>query len=72
MTGITLAQAQAQLSLWLEADAKTARGQAYSIEGRSMTRADAAEITNKINYWQDMVNRLSGNQRRGISRVIPL
>ncbi len=72
MTGITLAQAQTQLSLWLDADAKTARGQAYSMDGRSMTRADAAEITNKINYWQDMVNRLSGNQRRGISRVIPL
>jgi hypothetical protein len=71
MSGITLTQAQQQLSLWLEADAKTARGQSYTIDGRSMTRADANAITAKINYWQDMVNRLSGNQRRGVSRVVP-
>lgn len=72
MAGMTLARAEAQLELWLDADAKTARGQAYSIDGRSLTRADAGEITNKINYWQGWVERLSGNQRRGIRRVVPM
>lgn len=72
MSGITLARARSQLNLWLDADAKTARGQSYSIDGRTLTRADAAAITAKINYWQHQVNILSGSQRRGVSRVIPM
>ena len=48
MAGITLEQAQSQLAIWLEADAKVATGQMYQIADRRLTRADAAEITNKI------------------------
>jgi hypothetical protein len=59
MAGITLDQAQAQLDLWLAADAAVAGGQSYSIGGRSLTRANAAEITNKIDYWNGWVNKLS-------------
>lgn len=72
MTGLTLARAKAQLELWLAADAKTAKGQSYSIDGRTLTRADAGAITAKIDYWQHKVNTLSGTQRRGVSRVIPM
>jgi hypothetical protein len=67
MAGITLVQAEAQLALWLAADAAVATSQSYSIAGRSLSRADAAEITNKINYWQGKVltltNSLSGRGR---------
>lgn len=59
MAGITLAQAEAQLAAWLEADAAVARNQSYSIAGRSLTRADAGEITDKIKFWQGRVDRLS-------------
>ena len=67
MAGITLAQAEAQLTLWLAADEAVASGQSYSIKDRSLTRADAKDISAKIDYWQGWVNRLSrrssGRQR---------
>lgn len=59
MPGITIDQAQAQLALWMAADTAVASGQSYSIGGRSLTRANAAEITNKINYWNGWVVKLS-------------
>lgn len=71
MAGLTLDRAKANLELWLDADAKTARGQSYTIDGRALTRADAGEITRKIDYWQGKVDMMSGSQRRGISRVVP-
>jgi hypothetical protein len=59
MAGITLAQCEAQLALWLEADAAVATNQSYSIKDRSLTRADAAEITRKIDYWNGKVQQLT-------------
>lgn len=55
---ITLAKATAQLDLWLEADASTATGQSYTINGRTLTRANATEITNKIQYWSSVESQL--------------
>ena len=66
---ITLSQAQTQLDAWLAADAATASRQSYTVNGRSVTRADAAEITNKIEYWSAKVDMLSGTRRRGVSYV---
>lgn len=66
MAGITLAQAETQLAAWLDADAKVAQGQSYSIGGRSLTRADARVITEKIDYWQRQVEVLSAGGTRGI------
>lgn len=71
MASITLAQADAQLALWLEADAKVATGQSYGIGGRTLTRADAAEITNKIVFWNEMVKSLGGESRMTITGVTP-
>lgn len=62
MAGITLAQAEAHLANWLAADDAVAKGQAHSIGGRSYTRADAAEITRKIDYWSRWVTRLQGGR----------
>jgi hypothetical protein len=59
MAGITKAQAEAQLALWLAADTAVATGQSYSVAGRSLTRADAADITEKIIFWERQVQRLS-------------
>ncbi len=68
MAGITLEQAQAQLTVWLEADAKVAAGQSYTIAGRSLTRADAADITAKIDYWNNKVVSLT-QSAQGRSRA---
>jgi hypothetical protein len=71
MAGITLATAQAQLQLWLDADAAVATGQSYSIKDRSLSRADASEITKKIDYWSSKVAMLSRAQSgRGRTRYV--
>lgn len=72
MAGITLSQAEAQLQLWLDADAAVSKGQSYTINNRSWTYADADVITAKIDYWQAKVDSLSGNRRRGVSTVVPV
>lgn len=61
VAGITLAQAEAQLTAWLSASTAVASGQAYSIAGRSLTRADAKEIRENIKFWNDMVKNISGS-----------
>jgi hypothetical protein len=71
MAGITLQAAQAQLDLWLAADAAVASGQSYSIKDRSLSRTDAAEITQKIEYWNAWVQKLSRAARgRGRTRYV--
>lgn len=57
MTGIS--QAQAHLDEWLAADLAVSKGQAYSIGGRSLSRADAATIRSNIEFWDRQVKRLS-------------
>lgn len=59
MAGITLAQAEAKLATWLEAEDKVASGQSYSIGGRSLTRADARLIGERVEYWDRKVKSLS-------------
>lgn len=71
MAGITLAQAEEHLAEWLAADAAVASGQAYSIGGRSLTRAHAAEIRTNIQFWDRKVKEMSrgGIRVRGITPV---
>lgn len=59
MAGITLAQAEAKLATWMDAEDKVSRSQAYSISGRSLTRADLKMIGERITYWDAQVQRLS-------------
>ena len=70
--GISLETAQAHLNKWLEADLKVANGQRYEIDGMSLTQTDADLITQKINYWQSIVNRLlSGRRGKRVMRIVP-
>ncbi len=59
MAGITLEQAQTQLDIWLAADAAVAESQSYTINGKTLTRADAAVISEKIDRWDKQVKRLT-------------
>lgn len=71
MSGITLSQAQTQLDAWIAADAAVATGQSYEIAGRKLTRANAGEITAKIDYWNAKVVQLSNSTLgRGRSRTM--
>ena len=59
MAGITLATAETQLGLWLTASEKVAAKQSYSINGRSLTLADVADINAQIKFWDGQVKKLA-------------
>jgi len=71
MAGITLAQAEAKLTLWLTAEEKVVKNQSYNINGVSVTRANLREIRETIDYWDKKVQRLSrgGIRVRGMTKV---
>lgn len=73
MAGITLAQAEAKLSAWLDAEAALATSQSYSIStadgaSRQLTRADLADVREAIIYWDGKVKELTASAR-GRSRT---
>lgn len=61
MSGITLAQAQAQLDAWLAASLAVAEGQSYMINGNTYTRVNAEHIDKMIFLWEGRVERLSSD-----------
>lgn len=65
MAGITLAQAEAQLAVWLAANTAVAAKQSYTIEGRTLSYADAAMISAEVTKWDKLAKRL----KRGGARV---
>ncbi len=75
MAGITLAQAQAKLDVWLAAEEGLALSQSYSIqvEGntRTLTRADLGEVGKRITFWNNKVVTLTAQaSRQSRSRTI--
>lgn len=71
MAGISLEQAQAQLTLYLTAETKALSGQSYEIAGRKLTRANLAEIQSGISLWNDRVKQLTERASgRGRSRTV--
>lgn len=71
MAGITLADAEAALALWLAADTAVASNQSYSIGDRTLTRADAGETTEKVKFWNSQVQKLSRGGI-GVTGVTPV
>ena len=53
---ITLTQAQTALDAWIAADLAVAKGQSYSMNGRSLTLANTREIREQIQYWERRVS----------------
>ena len=68
---MTLAEAQQHLQAWLDADLALATSKEYRAGTRMLTRADAAEVKERIQYWTRQVKRLSGASRR-CRRVVPI
>jgi hypothetical protein len=59
VAGITLAQAEEKLAKWMAADDALARSQSYTLDGRTLTRADAGEVQSRIVFWNNQVKPLS-------------
>ena len=64
MAGITLAQAETNLTAWLAASEAVAASQSYTIGDRTLTRANAAWIEKMLTYWNSQVQRLSRTRSR--------
>lgn len=59
MAGITLAQAEAKLSAWLDAETALQTSQEYTIGRRTVRKADLKEIRETINFWERKVIQLT-------------
>jgi len=62
---ITSTQAQTALDAWIAADLAVAKGQSYSMNGRSLTLANAKEIREQIQCWERRVMAFSNNSSGG-------
>lgn len=75
MTAITLEVAKKHLETWLEAETEVAINQAYTIGGKSFTRADLGEIRRQIEYWSNKVSALENvaknKGRNRTYRIVP-
>lgn len=71
--GITKDIAEQKLKLWLDAENAVALSQSYTIEGRSLTRANLSEIRQMIEYWGNIVDKFDTDNASGIriQRIIP-
>jgi len=69
MAGITLAQAEASLTLWQTALDAIATGQSYTIGDRSLTRANLKDAKDMVTFWDNKVQSLTrgGIRIRGIT-----
>lgn len=65
MAGITIAQAETRLAEYLAAEAKVIAGQAVTIDGTTLTRANLEMIQRGITIWDSRVKSLSASSSRG-------
>lgn len=71
MSGITLAQAQAQLDAYLAAETAALAKKSYTIAGRTLTFQDLPDIQAGIETWSRRVAELNARANgRGRSRTI--
>lgn len=74
MPVVTQTIAETHLQAWIDADLAVSKGQSYSIGGRSLSRADAGLIADRIDYWQRAVNNFiiqaAGGQGRGYAVAV--
>jgi hypothetical protein len=76
MAGITLAQAESQLQLWLDASAALAESESYTIgsgtsTARQLKRSDASKVLKMIAFWQGQVDALATSGRGRFIQMVP-
>ena len=62
----TLEIAKEHLDSWLQADLACSQGKSYKIGSRSLSRADAQEVKERIQFWSNEVERLEAGRKKGI------
>ena len=60
---VTLTVANTALNAWIAADLAVAKGQSYSMNGRSLTLANVKEIREQIIYWERRITQLRPNHQ---------
>ncbi len=66
---VTLKMAQDALNAWIKADLAVAKGQSYSMNGRSITLANIREIREQVIYWERRVAALSNPSKYNIAAL---
>ena len=64
MAGLTQAQAETNLTAWVDASEAVASNQSYTIGDRTLTRANAQHIMSMVKFWNGEVQRLSRTRNR--------
>ncbi len=59
----TYEEAKQHYEEWLAADLALATSQSYSIAGRSLTRANLADVRERIAYWRQQMNDAMNEQQ---------
>ena len=68
----TVEECRKHLQSWLDADFALATGKSYQIGTQNLTRANAAEVRERIEYWKKQLELAQiGGRRRKIYGVIP-
>jgi len=65
----TLEEATEMLLGWKEAYKAVMSAKSYTIDGRTLTRQNIGEIKKELQYWQDIIDQITGNTC-GINRVM--
>ena len=71
MPGIDLTTAQNRLQQYLDAEAAVLTGQRYSINGRTLDRANLGEIQQGIEIWNKRVQQLSARASGRSAAIVP-
>ena len=73
VTGITLEMCQEKLKMYLKAEEKVLLGQAYSIDGKEVTRADLEMIQRGIKLYEERCRKYGNPDDIGmtIENIIP-
>ena len=68
----TVEECRKHLQSWLDADFALATGKSYQIGTQNLTRANAAEVRERIEYWKKQLELAqNGGRKRKIYGVIP-
>lgn len=60
---------QERLDMYLAAEEKALAGQSYTIGGRTLTRANLAEIREGITLWASRLKQAQADEARGRSGI---
>lgn len=72
MAWVTIEEARENLRMWLDAEKAVASAQSYKIGGRNLTRANLSDITDRIKYWRNEIEKLeSGRTGARVMRAVP-